>query len=52
MRQERLGLRAGRAWRPLTKYTLLSVLLKMRKCVTPRGPATATQSFREFFFRT
>lgn len=39
-------------WCPLTKYTLLSVLLKITKCVTPRGPATATQSFSEFFFRT
>lgn len=27
-------------------------LLKTKKCVTPSGPATATKSFIEFFFRT
>lgn len=27
-------------------------LLKTRKCVTPKGPATATKSFSELFFRT
>ena len=32
------------------KLILVSVLLSIRKWVTPRGPATATQSFREFFF--
>lgn len=36
----------------LTKLMLEDDLLKTKKCVTPRGPATATKSFRELFFRT
>lgn len=33
-------------------FTQLGVLLKIMKCVTPRGPATATKSFSTFFFLT
>lgn len=36
----------------LTKLMLEDDLLKTKKCVTPRGPATDTKSFRELFFRT
>lgn len=36
----------------LTIFTLLGVLLKIMKCVTPRGPATDTKSFSTFFFLT
>lgn len=35
-----------------TIFTLLGVLLKIMKCVTPRGPATDTKSFSTFFFLT
>lgn len=36
----------------LTIFTLLGVLLKIMKCVTPKGPATDTKSFSTFFFLT
>lgn len=36
----------------LTMFTLLGVLLKIMKCVTPRGPAIATKSFSTLFFFT
>lgn len=34
----------------LTMLTLVGVLLKMMKCVTPSGPAMVTKSFSTFFF--
>ena len=36
----------------LTMLIELGVLLNIMKCVTPRGPAMATKSFRTFFFLT
>lgn len=35
-----------------TMLTLLGVLVKIMKCVTPSGPATATKSFSTFFLLT
>lgn len=38
--------------RAFTKFTQLADLVKMAKCVTPRGPAMLAKSFKTFLFRT
>ena len=35
----------------LTRLMVAGVFVNTTKWVTPRGPATVTKSFREFFFR-